>query len=281
MSEGEQHTLLIDCPDQKGLVHRITGILLGHALNIVSNGEFVDSERKHFFMRTEFAGPCNQDVVVGELREILPADATIRLSRQEKKRLVVMVTREPHCVGDLLLRHAYGELNAEISAIIGNHSILEPLARRFEIPFQCLSHEGLSREAHEERIFDALSNWSPDFIVLAKYMRILTPAFVDRYPSRMLNIHHSFLPAFAGASPYRQAAERGVKIIGATAHFVTGNLDEGPIIAQDVIPVDHTHSAASMAQAGRDVEKVVLARALKLVLEERVFVSGNRTVLFP
>lgn len=281
MNEPDQHTLLIDCSDEKGLVHRITGVLLGHGLNIISNGEFVDPERTHFFMRTEFSGSCAEDTVLIELRRVLPEDAKILLSRRRKKRVVVLVTREPHCLGDLLLRHAYGELSAEIGAVIGNHPTLEPLAHRFGVPFQYISHEGLSRQEHEERILEAISFQSPDLVVLAKYMRILTPVFVDRYASRIINIHHSFLPAFAGAKPYRQAADRGVKIIGATAHFVTGNLDEGPIIAQDVIPVDHTHSAASMAQAGRDVEKVVLARALKLVLEERVFVYKNRTIIFP
>ncbi len=281
MSESDQHTLLIDCSDETGLVHGITGVLLGHGLNIIRNGEFVDPERTHFFMRTEFSGPCAEDTVVDELRRVLPEDVKIRLSRRRKKRVVVLVTREPHCVGDLLLRHAYGELNAEICAVVGNHATLEPLARRFDVPFRYVSHEGLTREEHEAKVLEAISNHSPDFVVLAKYMRILTPFFVDKYASRIINIHHSFLPAFAGAKPYRQAADRGVKIIGATAHFVTGNLDEGPIIAQDVIPVDHTHSAASMAQAGRDVEKVVLARALKLVLEERVFVYANRTVIFP
>lgn len=281
MSDIERHTLLVDCGDDKGLVHRVTGILLDHSLNIISNGEFVDPDRRHFFMRTEFSGACNEERVSDELRLALPADAKIRLVRRRRKRIVVLVTKEPHCLGDLLLRQAYGEFNAEILTVIGNHPTLESLARRFDVPFRHISHEGLSRDEHEAQILEEIHPHSPDFIVLAKYMRILTQAFVDRYSQRIINIHHSFLPAFAGAHPYRQAAERGVKIIGATAHFVTGNLDEGPIVAQDVIPVDHTHSATSMAQAGRDVEQVVLARALKLVFEERVFVSANRTVLFP
>ncbi len=281
MSDPEPHILLIDCADEKGLVHRITGVLLGHGLNIISNGEFVDPVKGHFFMRTEFSGSFDEATMLDELRRVLPLESTIRLPQRTRKRIVVLVTREPHCLGDLLLRHTYGELNAEILAVIGNHATLEPLARRFRVSFQSIPHEGLTREEHEQRLLEAVSVHTPDLIVLAKYMRILTPFFVDRYASRILNIHHSFLPAFAGANPYRQAAERGVKIIGATAHFVTSDLDEGPIIAQDVIPVDHTHSAAAMAQAGRDVEKVVLARALRLVLEDRVFVYGNRTVLFP
>ncbi len=275
----ETHTLLIDCPDRTGLVHRITGVLLSHGLNIITNAEFVDPVRRHFFMRTEFSGTCRREQVESDLVRELP-DARIRLFRPRPKQIVVLVTREPHCLGDLLIRHAYGELNARILAVIGNHPVLGPLAEKFEIPFHFVPHEGLSREDHEARMLALIDGYAPEYLVLAKYMRVLTAGFVRRFPERIVNIHHSFLPAFAGANPYRQAAERGVKIIGATAHFVTENLDEGPIIAQDVIPVDHTQDAAALAQAGRDVEKVVLARALKLVFEERVFVIDNRTVIF-
>ncbi|MDD4891033.1 MAG: formyltetrahydrofolate deformylase, partial [Phycisphaerae bacterium] len=159
---------------------------------------------------------------------------------------------------------------------------LAPLARRFDIPFHVVSHEGIERAEHEARVRAVLDKekLSPEYLVLAKYMRVLSADFVRAYERRIVNIHHSFLPAFAGANPYRQAFDRGVKIIGATAHFVTPDLDGGPIIAQDVIPVDHTHAAADMADAGRDVEKLVLAKALRLVLEDRVFVSGNRTIIF-
>ncbi len=275
----ETHTLLIDCPDRTGLVHRITGVLLSHGLNIITNAEFVDPVRRHFFMRTEFSGACRRERVESDLVRELPG-ARIRLFRPRPKQIVVLVTREPHCLGDLLIRHAYGELNARILAVIGNHPVLGPLAEKFEIPFHFVPHEGLSREDHEAKMLALIDGYAPEYLVLAKYMRVLTAGFVRRFPERIVNIHHSFLPAFAGANPYRQAAERGVKIIGATAHFVTENLDEGPIIAQDVIPVDHTQDAAALAQAGRDVEKVVLARALKLVFEERVFVIDNRTVIF-
>jgi len=273
------HILLIDCPDRTGLVHTITGVLLRHAFNIVSNHEFVDRERRHFFMRTEFAGEADPALAQEELRAALP-DATIRLAPTGDRRIVVLVTKEHHCLGDLLIRHAYGELGAHIAAVVGNHATLADLAARFDVPFHHVSHEGLERHAHEERIAEVIDRYEPEYIVLAKYMRVLTPWFVERYRGRIINIHHSFLPAFVGANPYRQAFERGVKIIGATAHFVTENLDEGPIIAQSVIPVDHTHTAAAMAQAGRDVEKIVLAKALRLVFEERVFITGNRTVIF-
>jgi formyltetrahydrofolate deformylase len=274
------HLLLIDCPDEKGLIYRITGVLYRHGYNISANHEFVDDTTQHFFMRTEFAGEESPELVVRELRELLPSTATVRLAATGKRPIVIMATREPHCLGDLLLRHADDELAAHICAVISNHDTLAPLVRQFGIPFHCISHSDRSRDDHEQEILGVLAAYQPDYIVLAKYMRILTPEFVARYPSRIINIHHSFLPAFIGASPYRQAFERGVKIIGATAHVVTDDLDTGPIIAQGVLPVDHSYTAGDMAQAGRDVEKIVLAKALRLVLEERIFLHGNRTIVF-
>lgn len=276
----EQEILLIDCPDEKGLVHKITGVLYDHGLNIISNQEFVDANTAHFFMRTEFEGVDNSARIKQELKEALPEAANIGLTTRGDRSVVIMATKEPHCLGDLLLRHRYGELSAEIKAVVSNHDTLSSLADSFDIPFHCVSHKGRSREEHEARIDEVITEYAPDYLVLAKYMRIFTPDFIDRYTDQIINIHHSFLPAFAGASPYRQAFERGVKIIGATAHIVTEDLDEGPIIAQDVIPVNHTYTADQMAQAGRDVEKVVLAKALKLVLEERVFIHNNRTIVF-
>ncbi|HZV33868.1 MAG TPA: formyltetrahydrofolate deformylase, partial [Verrucomicrobiae bacterium] len=196
------------------------------------------------------------------------------------KRIVVLVSKEHHCLGDILVRHAFGELNAEVLAVIGNHAVLEPLVARFNLPFHHLSHEMLSRTEHEAELLKIISRLNPDYLVLAKYMRVLSPEFVNRFPARIVNIHHSFLPAFAGAKPYQQAFERGVKVIGASAHFVTEKLDEGPLIVQQVIPVDHTHTARDLSQAGRDVEQMVLARALRLVFEDRVFLCGNRTIIF-
>jgi formyltetrahydrofolate deformylase len=271
--------LLIECADRKGLIHAVTGVLLRHGLNIVSNDEFVDEENGRFFMRTETDSDVDADALGGELRTLLPPGAVVRFAPRTKRRLVVLVTKEYHCLGDLLLRHAHGDLNATLEAVVGNHRELEPLVRRFGVPFHYVGHEGKSRERHEEELHEAVRPHDPALLVLAKYMRILSPGFVSSYPSRMINIHHSFLPAFVGPSPYRQASERGVKIIGATAHFVTEALDEGPIIAQSVIPVDHTYSVEDMAQTGRDVEKIVLAKALKLVLDDRVFLAGKRTVI--
>jgi formyltetrahydrofolate deformylase len=275
----DRHLLLIDCQDQLGLVTRVTGSLFRQGLNIISNHEFVDRETSRFFMRTEFTGDHPADLVP-EIQALLPPGASVRVPRAGKRRIVILVTREHHCLGELLLRHAYDELGATILAVIGNHATLAPLAGRFDIPFHHVSHLDIEREEHERRLRQVLERYDPDFLVLAKYMRVLGGEFVAMYPNRIINIHHSFLPAFTGAKPYHQAFERGVKIIGATAHFVTADLDEGPIIAQSVIPVDHSHSPADMAQAGRDVEKIVLASALRLVFEERVFLVGKRTIVF-
>jgi formyltetrahydrofolate deformylase len=162
---------------------------------------------------------------------------------------------------------------------VSNYDTLQSLVEKFDIPFRHVSHEGLNREEHEVQVCKAINEFEADYLVLAKYMRILTPGFVEQYRHRIINIHHSFLPAFIGAKPYQQAYERGVKIIGATAHFVTNDLDEGPIIKQDVIPVDHNFSAQDMAQAGRDVEKNVLSKALSKVVNDHVFVYGNKTVI--
>ena len=274
------HILLIDCADQQGLVHRITGVLFRHASNIVSNHEFVDHAAGHFFMRTECVGELDQGVVLAELQALLPPGARARFAQAGKRPLVVLATREHHCLGDLLLRHAFDELNAEIRVVVSNYATLRPLVEQFGIAFHHIAHAGLERAEHEREVWAVIDRYRPEYVVLAKYMRVLTPEFVARYRDRIINIHHSFLPAFIGANPYRQAFERGVKIIGATAHYVTDHLDEGPIIAQSVIPVDHTHSAAAMMQAGREVEKMVLAKALRLVFEERVFLHGNRTVIF-
>jgi formyltetrahydrofolate deformylase len=272
--------VLIECADRKGLIHGITGAMLRHGLNIVGNHEFVDQTSGLFFMRTAVEGKVDPDVLSGELRAVLPEGAIVRLPRPEKHRIVVMATREYHCLGDLLLRNAFGDLNATIAAVISNHPGLEALVRSFGIPYHHIPHEGKSREDHEKEILSALGRYDPEYIVLAKYMRVLTPAFIEKYRNRILNIHHSFLPAFAGANPYRQAFDRGVKIIGATAHFVTPSLDEGPIVAQSVIPVGHNYGVDDMVRAGRDVEKTVLAKAAKLVFDERVFLCGGRTIIF-
>ncbi len=272
--------LLVECADRRGLVHAITGVLLKHALNVVGNQEFVERGSARFFMRTEFDGEVAPEKLIGELRHALPADASIRLSDLAPKRIVVLASKEHHCLGDILIRQAFNEINAQVLAVISNHTALEPLVTKFNLPFHFISHENLTRAAHEAEMLKVVDQLKPDYLVLAKFMRVLTPEFVHRFPARILNIHHSFLPAFVGAKPYQQAFDRGVKVIGASAHFVTEQLDEGPIIVQQVIPVDHTHTAHDLSQAGRDVEQMVLARALRLVFEDRVFLCGNRTVIF-
>jgi formyltetrahydrofolate deformylase len=274
--------VLVDCPDSVGLIHRITGVLGDRRLNIETNQEFVDPATRHFFFRAEVVpadGAVTADALRADLARVLPAGASVRVTAVDRRPIVVCVTREPHCVGELLLLDAVEELPGRIVGVVGNHATLRPLVERFGVPFTHVPHQLLDRAAHERAIAAAIDAHAPALVVLARYMRILSPEFVGRYAGRLINIHHSFLPAFAGAAPYRQAFDRGVKLIGATAHFVTAELDDGPIIAQDVIPVDHADTPERMAQAGSDVEKLVLARAVRLVLEDRVFVHGRRTVV--
>lgn len=282
-SSAPREIIRVDCPDDVGLIHRITGVLQDHRLNIESNHEFVDGDARHFFFRAEVtaaAAAVAGGTLPADLAAVLPPGARVRVTEEDRRPIVVCATREPHCLGELLLLDAVGELPGRIVAVVANHDDLRGLVARFGVPFHHVPHEGVSRAAHETALGQVIDAHTPAYVVLARYMRILSAAFVARYAGRLLNIHHSFLPAFAGASPYRQAFARGVKLIGATAHFVTAELDDGPIIAQDVIPVDHTFTPERMAQAGRDVEKLVLARAVRLVLEERVFVHGRRTVVF-
>jgi formyltetrahydrofolate deformylase len=275
----ERKILLTDCPDETGLIARVTGICSKYKLNIIKNTEFVANQQQRFFMRTVLEGDfCSG--FLQEIREALPKEASIRLITTSRKKLVVMVTKEMHCIGDLLLKHYAQTMNFEISAVIGNYDNLRELTEKFGIPFHTVSHENLTREEHCREIMKVIDGYSPDYIVLAKYMRILTPEFINAYPNRIINIHHSFLPAFIGAKPYEQAYNRGVKIIGATAHFVTEHLDEGPIIDQDVIKVDHNFTASDMAEAGRDIERMVLDHALNYVLDDKVFIYGNKTVVF-
>lgn len=275
------YRILIDCSDEKGLVYKVSSIFFKHELNILSNNEFVDKENNKFFMRSVVAGDADASVLQAELQAMLPKGASLDVITPAKKRIVLMATKESHALGDILIRYEAGELDAEIVAVISNYDLLEPLVRKFDIPYHTISHEGLGREGHEQKVLDLLSSFEPiDYIVLAKYMRILTPLFVEAYDERIINIHHSFLPAFIGANPYKQAFQRGVKIIGATAHFVNNNLDEGPIIAQDVIAVDHAYGWKELQRLGRDVEKIVLSRALKMALEDRIFVNANKTVIF-
>ena len=275
----EEFILLIDTEDAKGLVYNVSKVLFANNLNIEQNAEYVDPDTKKFFMRSIVSGKVSKNILLKELTEVLPKNAEIKLNKKAKKDVVILATKESHVLGDLLIRYIAGELNANIKAVIANHDYLQDLVEKFNIPFTCISAEGLSREEHEDKMIAKIQEFEPDVIVLAKYMRILTSKFVDVFPKKVLNIHHSFLPAFIGANPYKQAHERGVKIIGATAHYVTNDLDEGPIIFQDVVRVDHSYSWEDMRNAGRNVEKILLSNAFELLLNDRVFVHGNKTVI--
>ena len=279
MEIAKQYILKIDCPDEKGLIYRIADVVFKYQLNIIKNDEFVDRENSKFFMRAELSGEVDINSFKGTLEAMLPAKSDIYVAEARKKDIVLMGTKESHCLGDILLKHDSDDLNANILAMVSNYEDLRGLSEKFNIPFHCVSHEGLNRAEHENKVLEVLSQYTIDYIILAKYMRILSSEFVGHYDERMINIHHSFLPAFIGANPYKQAFSRGVKIIGATAHFVNNNLDEGPIIAQDVININHEMTWKDMQRAGRNVEKNVLSNALDLVFEERIFVHDNKTII--
>jgi len=281
-----KHILLMDGPDAKGLIFHVTSVLFRNECNIISQDEYVspatDGVESQFFMRTEFESPDKLDPqkVLKDLREtIATPEINLRISPKKKKDVVILATKEHHCLSDLLIRYNFDELDANILAVVSNYNTLQPFVSKFGIPFHYITHEHKTREEQEEAILRTLEIYQPEYLVLAKYMRILSPEFVSHYLNKIVNIHHSFLPAFIGANPYRQAYERGVKIIGATAHFVNNNLDEGPIIAQNVKDVDHSYAATDMAREGKEVEKSVLTQALKLVFNDRVFIFGNRTVI--
>ncbi len=276
-----QYRVLIDTNDEKGLVYKISTVFYNFNLNILSNSEFVDKENNKFFMRSVVDGDVNLDELKMALVEALPKNTSVEVIAPKKKNIIIMATKEMHALGDILIRHEAGELEANILAVISNYDKLESLVSKFNIPYVTVSHENLERSEHESKIIECINSYEDiDYIVLAKYMRILTPRFVETYEDKIINIHHSFLPAFIGANPYKQAYDRGVKIIGATSHFVNNNLDEGPIIAQEVIHVDHAYGWKDMQRKGKDVEKIVLSRALKLALEDRIFVYANKTVIF-
>ena len=275
------YRVLIDANDEKGLVHKVSTIFFENALNIISNSEFVDKENNKFFMRSVVDGDIEKQTLLSSIKAVLPQNASIRVIEPKKKNIIILATKELHALGDILIRHESGELEANILAVISNYDSLKSVVSKFNIPYITVSHENLERSEHENKIIEAIKSYEDvDYIVLAKYMRILTPNFVEAFEDKIMNIHHSFLPAFIGANPYKQAYDRGVKIIGATAHFVNNNLDEGPIIAQEVKNVDHAYGWKDMQKSGRDVEKVVLSRALKLALEDRIFVYANKTVIF-
>ncbi len=273
------HVLLVDCSDQKGLISKISTTLYNSDLNIVEMKEHVDKTSNTFYLRCEFTGDRDIPSIRESLIAQLPANAKVVINPKSKKDVVILATKEHHCLSDILIRNYFSELNLEIKCVIANHRDLRDLVMKFGIDFVYISHENKSKEVFEQEILDITTKLNPDYLILAKFMRILSANFVSHYPNRIINIHHSFLPAFIGANPYRQAYERGIKIIGATSHFVNDHLDEGPIIAQKTIQVDHSFSAEDMKKAGRDIERLALTEALSHVLEDRIFVMGNKTVI--
>jgi len=284
-----EYILTLSCNDQRGIVLRVAGFLAEHGCNIIDSAQFGDPESHLFFMRMHFAA---EDPGVGEadLRGAFAAlceEAGMRgqlYDAHAKPRVLIMVSKIGHCLNDLLFRYKSGLLPVEISAIVSNHMDFYQLAASYNIPFHHLplatGASGEARLAQEARVIELLDMHRIDLVVLARYMQILSPGLCEALKGRAINIHHSFLPSFKGARPYAQAHRRGVKLIGATAHFVTGDLDEGPIIEQDVERVDHAMTTDELTAIGRDVECVVLARAVKWFVEHRVLQNGDRTVVF-
>ena len=249
-------------------------------INIISMREHVDTTANHFFVRIVAEQHTDAVVLLNEFRTVLPEDAIVSVNPDPEKKIILLVTKEYHCLSDLLVRNHFKTLGAKIQCVIGNHDVLQDICTRFEVPFFLVNHKNKSKEEFESELLEVMSKYPYDYLVLAKFMRILSPQFVKLFPMKIVNIHHSFLPAFVGANPYKQAYMRGVKLIGATAHFVTNDLDEGPIIEQQIIAVNHTYTTADMIKAGKEIEKAVLAKALKMVFDDRVFVYGNKTIVF-
>jgi formyltetrahydrofolate deformylase len=284
MSADPEFILTLSCPDTTGIVFHVSGFLFERGCNIIDSAQFGDHSTGLFFLRVHFSAPAPLDRA--RLEEAFAAVAS-KFSMQArvddmrvKPRVVLMVSKVGHCLNDLLFRWSSGQLQMEIPAIVSNHADFQPLAHSYRIPFFYLPVTAETRSAQETRLLELIERERVDLVVLARYMQILSPDVCERLRGRAINIHHSFLPSFKGAKPYAQAHDRGVKLIGATAHYVTADLDEGPIIEQDVERVDHAMDPETLAAIGHDVESVVLARAVKWHLERRVLLNGHRTVVF-
>ena len=278
-------TLLIMAKDQKGLVYRIAEFVFRHQGNILHADHHIDFETGQFLSRVEWdldgfrLPPDEIAPAFAALAGELAMRGELRFS-DRPHRTAIFVSRLDHCLVDLLHRHSIGELRADVVAVVSNHPDLQPVADRYGIPFHVFPITPGNKRAQEEQELALLAALNVDLVVLARYMQILTPDFVARHPNRIINIHHSFLPAFSGARPYAQAHTRGVKVIGATSHYVTPIIDDGPIIEQDTIRVSHRDTLEDLVRKGRDLERIVLARAVRLHLEGRILSCGNRTVVF-
>ncbi len=278
-------TLLLSCPDRRGLVSRISNFIFERGGNIIDLDEHVDRQERIFSLRVAWdmknfsIGPEKLNDAFAPLANEFNAEWIIKLNRS-RRRLAIFVSKHDHCLQEILWRHTLGEFEADIALIISNHPDLKFMADRYQISFHVIEITKENKEEQEAREIDLLVKGRIDTIVLARYMQILSPAFVQKFPNKIINIHHSFLPAFAGSNPYKQAYERGVKIVGATSHYVTEVLDEGPIIEQDIIRISHKDSLDDLIRKGRDLERLVLARALRLHLQDRVLIRGNKTIVF-
>jgi len=284
-TRGREFVLTLSCPDKPGIVYAVASFLVQHSANILASQQYGESPDGRFFMRVHFSVPP-QGVQLAELeRGFSWVAEAFQMSWQlhdaaARLRTLIMVSRLGHCLNDLLFRWKTGSLPVEVVGVVSNHDDFAELAASYRLPFHHLQVTPQTKAAAEARLLDVIDEARADLIVLARYMQILSGELCKRAEGRMINIHHSFLPSFKGARPYHQAHARGVKLIGATAHYVTPDLDEGPIIEQDVIRVDHTLSAERLAEAGRDVEAQVLARAVTWHAEHRVLLNDDRTVVF-
>jgi formyltetrahydrofolate deformylase len=285
MSRRRHGILLISCRDAPGIVAAVARFVYEQGGNILDSDQHTDSEAGIFFIRLVFeleGFELPRDEVKPQLeerlRKFLPK-IDVRFA-DVRKRAAILVSKYDHCLYDLLLRQRSGEIDCDFSLVVSNHPDLEPVAEHFGVPYHVFPSSKESRRAQEDKVLALLDSHGIDFAVLARYMQILTPEFVDLYPARIINIHHSFLPAFRGPRPYHQAHQLGVKLIGATSHYVTAELDRGPIIEQDVVRVSHRDSVADLVRKGRDLEKVVLARAVRWHVEDRILPYANKTVVF-
>lgn len=272
--------IIIQCEDRIGLVADITTVLANSGCNIVSMREHVDMEENKFFVRIASDGNSDPAEIEAAIIKVLPVNAVVRVNPVPEKKIIIMVTKEYHCLTDILTRNHFKTLGASVQCVIGNHPDLKNITERFSIPYFFVSHQNKTKDAFEAELMHFILNYSPDYLILAKFMRILSPEFIGFFKLKIINIHHSFLPAFVGANPYSQAYKRGVKIIGATAHFVTDDLDDGPIITQKIISINHSFTLADLIKAGRENETAALVKAMQLVFEDRVFVYNNKTVVF-
>lgn len=279
----ERYILTLRCPDRPGIVRSLAGGIVQAEGNILESAQFSDPATGIFCMRTCFESPDHDYAAVRDLiaDAVAPFDPALTLRPEwRRRRLLVMVSRLDHCLADLLYRWEIGELPADIQLVVSNHETCRPLAERHGLPFRHIPVTTATKRDAERALLGLVAEHQIDGIVLARYMQVLSDDLCRTLESRVINIHHSFLPGFKGAKPYHQAYERGVKLIGATAHFVTEDLDEGPIIEQDVVRVGHSYAAEQLVAIGRDVERMVLARAVRLFAEDRIVVAGARTVVF-